>query len=160
MRPQVGMSGGKPSPRNDSVDSAMIAAATSIVAATSTGPRSSVPSGCAHEGVSMRAAKSMSLMATFQTNGPSAMARIIASRMNVLANAILWRRNRRHASSHGENCRAGRCGVITSAEGDTRVEPSIEDVRDEVEQDDEAGEHESHRHDHWGVVGENCADQQ
>src|SRR6266436_4400919 len=39
MRPQVGMSGGKPNPRNDSVDSAMIAAATSMVPATITGPR-------------------------------------------------------------------------------------------------------------------------
>ena len=38
IRPQVGMSGGKPRPRNDSVDSAMIAAATSIVPATITGP--------------------------------------------------------------------------------------------------------------------------
>ena len=38
MRPQVGISGGKPRPRNDSVDSAMIAAATSIVPATITGP--------------------------------------------------------------------------------------------------------------------------
>src|SRR3954465_6349901 len=121
-------------------------------------PRSSVPSGCANVGVCMRAAKSMSLMATFQTNGPNAMARIIASKMNVLANAILWRRKRRHASSHGEKCRAGRCGAITSAEGDARVEPSIEDVRDEVEQDDEAGEHERHRHDHRRVVGEDRAD--
>src|SRR5262249_35789070 len=38
MRPQVGMSGGKPRPRKESVDSAMIAAATSIVPATITGP--------------------------------------------------------------------------------------------------------------------------
>src|SRR5437899_3152031 len=37
-RPQVGMSGGKPRPRNESVDSAMIAAATSMVPATMTGP--------------------------------------------------------------------------------------------------------------------------
>src|SRR6185437_9888375 len=37
-RPQLGMSGGKPRPRNESVDSAMIAAATSMVPATSTGP--------------------------------------------------------------------------------------------------------------------------
>ena len=38
MRPQVGMSDGKPRPRKDSVDSAMMAAATSIVPATITGP--------------------------------------------------------------------------------------------------------------------------
>src|SRR4029453_2140543 len=37
-RPQVGVSGGKPRPRNDSVDSAMMAAATSIVPAMITGP--------------------------------------------------------------------------------------------------------------------------
>jgi len=38
MRPHVGMSGGNPSPRNDSDDSAMIAVATSRVPATITGP--------------------------------------------------------------------------------------------------------------------------
>src|SRR4029079_3160549 len=38
-RPQVGISGGKPNPRNDRVDSWMMAAATSMVAATITGPR-------------------------------------------------------------------------------------------------------------------------
>src|ERR1051325_5522769 len=38
MRPQVGMSGGNPRPRNDSDDSAMMAAATSMVPATITGP--------------------------------------------------------------------------------------------------------------------------
>src|SRR5207247_2014382 len=37
-RPQVGISGGKPRPRNESVDSAMIAAATSSEPATITGP--------------------------------------------------------------------------------------------------------------------------
>src|SRR5262250_1359506 len=36
---QVGMSGGKPSPRKDRVDSARMAAATSRVPATMTGPR-------------------------------------------------------------------------------------------------------------------------
>src|ERR1700730_18481063 len=39
MRPQVGMSGGKPRPRNDRVDSARMAAATSSEPATMTGPR-------------------------------------------------------------------------------------------------------------------------
>src|SRR5437764_1362191 len=123
-------------------------------------PRSSVPRGWAHEGVCMRALKSMSLIATRQRNGPSAIAATIASRMNVLANAILWRRKRSHASSHGEKCRTGRCGAATSAEGDARIEPSIKDGHDEVEQEDEAGEHEGDRHDHRRVVGEDCADQQ
>src|SRR5690349_13476044 len=124
-------------------------------------PRSSVPNGCAHEGVSMRAAKSMSLIATFQMNGPSAIARIIANSTNVLASASRWRRKRRHASSHGENGRVRRWVTSgTLPERDARVEPSIEDVRDEVEQDDEAGEHERDRHDDGCVVGKNRADQQ
>ena len=38
IRPQLGTSGGKPRPRKDSVDSAMIAFATSMVPATITGP--------------------------------------------------------------------------------------------------------------------------
>src|ERR1043166_9573537 len=105
-------------------------------------PRSSVPKGCAQEGVCIRALKSMSLIATFQTKGPSAIAAIIASRMKVLASARRCRRNRRHASRHGEKGRARRCGAATtSAERDARIEPSIEHVRDEVEQDDEAGKH-------------------
>src|SRR4029077_4155520 len=97
----------------------------------------------------------MSLIATFQTKGPSAIAAIIKTRTTALASASRWRRKRRHASSHGEKCRAWRCATAgTLAEGDARVEPSIEDVRDEVEQNDEAGEHEGHRHDDRRVVGE------
>ena len=107
----------------------------------------------------MRAAKSMSLIATRHTNGPNAIATIIVNRMMALAKASRWRRKRRQASSHGENGRTSRGAAATSAEGDARVEPSIEDVRDEVEQDDEAGEHEGDRHDHRRVVGEDRADQ-
>src|ERR1051325_1195106 len=124
-------------------------------------PRSSVPNGCAHEGGCMRAAKSMSLIATRHTNGPKAIARIIASRIMALAKASRWRRNRRQASSHGENGRTLRgCTSGTLPERDARVEPSIEDVRDEVEQDNETGEHEGDRHDHRRVIRENRADQQ
>src|SRR4051794_15855535 len=115
-------------------------------------PRSSVPNGCAHDGGSMRAAKSMSLIATRHTNGPNAIDRIIRSRMIALANASRWRRKRRHASSHGENGRTWRGAAAISAEGDARVEPSIKDVRDEVEQDNEASEHEGDGHDHRRVV--------
>src|SRR3982750_2343006 len=100
-------------------------------------PRSSVPNGCAHDGGCMRAAKSMSLIATCHTNGPNAIARIMAARMMALAKASRWRRKRRQASSHGENGRSLRGAAATSAEGDARIEPSIEDVRDEVEQDHE-----------------------
>src|ERR1043166_2128164 len=122
-------------------------------------PRSSVPKGCRHDGVSMRALKSMSLIATFQTKGPSAIAAIIASRMKVLASASRCRRNRRHASRHGEKGRVRRCGAAaTSAERDARIEPSIKDVRDEVEQDDEAGKHEGHRPDDRLFFGEDGAD--
>src|ERR1700741_4468445 len=111
-------------------------------------PRSSVPNGCAHDGGCIRAAKSMSLIATRHTNGPSAIARIIASRMMALAKASRWRRKGSQASSHGENGRTLRGAAAISAEGDARVEPSIEDVRNEVEQDHEAGEHEGDCHDH------------
>src|SRR5690349_4705689 len=109
----------------------------------------------------MRAAKSMSLIATRHTNGPSPIAKIIMSRMTALAKASRCRRKRRQASTHGEYGRTLR--VVTSGtlpERDARIEPSIEDVRDEVEQDDEAGEHESDRHDDRGIVGEDRADQQ
>src|ERR1041384_7332785 len=104
-------------------------------------PRSSVPNGCAQEGGSIRAAKSMSLIATRHTKGPNAIDKIMISRMMALAKARRWRRKRRQASSHGENGRTLRGATAAiSAEGDARVEPSIEDVRDEVEQDHEAGE--------------------
>src|ERR1043165_3082781 len=123
-------------------------------------PRSSVPNGCAHDGGSMRAAKSMSLIATRQMKGPSAIDRIMVSRMIALAKARRWRRKRRHAASHGEYGRTLRGASATSAERDTRIEPSIKDVRDKVEQDHEAGEHEGDRHDHRRVVGEDRADQE
>src|SRR5882757_2567720 len=110
-------------------------------------PRSSVPNGCCHDGALSRAVKSISLIEAPQNSGAKRIAAIIAKRMNPLANASRWRRNRRHASRHGEKCRAGR-GAARSAERDARIEPSIEDVRDEIEQDDKAGEHESDRHDH------------
>src|ERR1044072_9161612 len=126
-------------------------------------PRSSVPKGCAHDGGCMRAAKSMSLIATRHTNGPNAIARIIAARMMALTNGSRWRQKRRQASSHGETGRTFPGPAATSGtlpERDARIEPSIEDVRDEVEQDHEAGEHEGDRHDHRRIVGEDSADTQ
>ena len=44
--------------------------------------------------------------------------------------------------------------------GDARVEPAIEQVRDQVEEDDEAGEDEGDGHDHGRVVGEHRVDEQ
>src|SRR6266851_4240281 len=101
-------------------------------------PRSSVPKGCANVGGLRRAEKSMSLMATPQKNGANKIAVTITIRMPALNTAMRWRRKRRQASSHGENRRAGRSTTAAnSAECDAGIEPSIEHVRDEIEQHDE-----------------------
>src|SRR3546814_8998426 len=72
-----------------------------------------------------------------------------------------WRRNRRQASMPGETCfRLTTAAGGASAVGDARVEPAIKEVRNQVEDDDQAGEHEGDRHDHGGVVGQNGVDQQ
>ena len=76
-------------------------------------PRSSVPNGCSHEGVLSRAVKSISLIGTLQTNGPSSTAKVSTVRIATLATAMRWRRNFRHASKPGEiaapaGSRAGR----------------------------------------------------
>src|SRR3954447_26451025 len=124
-------------------------------------PRSSVPNGCCHEGPSRRAVKSISLIGTFHRNGPSTMAAMIANKIARLATARRWRRNRLQASRRGEKRRSRLCTVaLTSAVGDTWVEPAIEDIGDQVEEDDETGEHERHRHDEGRVVCEDRADQE
>src|SRR5262245_4374563 len=106
-------------------------------------PRSSVQSGRAHDGPVSRAVKSISLIDTFQAMGTSKMASTITIRMKPLASARRWRRKRRQASSPGEKLRARACaGVPASAVANAWVEPSIEDIGDQVEEDDEAGEHE------------------
>src|SRR5690349_22919633 len=103
----------------------------------------------------------MALMATPQTSGASTIAATITISTPALSTAMRWRRKRRHASSHGENGRAGRSTTAAkSAECDAGIEPSIEHVRDEIEQHDEAGEHEGHRHDHRRIVGKDRADDQ
>ena len=58
--------------------------------------------GWASEGVARRALKSMSLMATVQTSGPTNTSSTIASSSTRLKTAILWRRKRRQASAQGE----------------------------------------------------------
>src|SRR5688500_3891485 len=86
---------------------------------------------------------------------------MITPKMMLLASARRWRRNRRHASSHGENCRALIFGVaVSSAVADAGIEPSIKNICDEIEQDHQNGGDEGHAHHDRRVVGENGADQQ
>src|SRR5690242_2726328 len=107
-------------------------------------PRSSVPNGCAAEGPFRRAVKSISLIGTFQTKGSSSTEPTIAARITTEISASRCRRNRRHASSHGENCRALVLGwAATSAVLDTGIEPSIEKICDKVEHDHQNGGDES-----------------
>src|SRR6202012_4412795 len=105
---------------------------------------SSVPNGCAQLGPCNCAVKSMSLICTRHSNGPNSTARIMADRITELATARRWRRKRRHASVHGVTWRAGglrRAATgAPSAVGDAWVEPAIQQIRDQVEQDDQAGE--------------------
>src|SRR6266403_3319872 len=125
-------------------------------------PRSSVPSGCVQDGLESCALKSMSLIGTCQTSGPKATASIISARIAVLATARRCRRKRRHVSRASEVWRALRPvpATPTLAIGDARIEPAIEDIGDQVEQDDETGEHKGHGHDHRRIIGQNRADQQ
>src|SRR6185503_5159577 len=84
------------------------------------------------------------------------------ARITAPATARRWRRKRRQASAHGEWLRARRFGAAPAplAVRDPGVEPAIEDVGEQVEEDDQAREHEGHRHDHRRVVGEDRADQE
>src|ERR1700692_4142256 len=124
-------------------------------------PRSSVPNGCCHEGAPSRTVKSISLIGTRQTNGPNTTADVSNARITTLATAMRWRRNFRHASKPGEMCRSRpSSGTVTSAIGDAWVKPAIDDISKKVEDDDETGEHERHRHDDRRVVGEDRCDQQ
>src|SRR5688572_7113742 len=89
---------------------------------------------------------------------------MISSRMTVPPTARWWRRKRRPTSAQGEVLRlrlaAGAGAASASAVADAGVEPAIEEVCDQVEEDHEAGEHEGHRHDDRRVVGEDSADEQ
>src|SRR5262245_21128108 len=122
-------------------------------------PRSSVPNGCFSDGEASRAVKSMSLMPTFQNSGPSRTSNTINTSSVRPTEAILWRRKRRLASAHAEVLRRARA-CAGSAVSDTGIEPAIEQVGDQVEQDDEAREHERDRHDHGCVVAQDRIDQQ
>src|SRR5262245_29712376 len=107
----------------------------------------------------------MSLIGTRHHSGPSATVSTIAAKIAVLATARRWRRKRRQDSRPGDTLRrtggpASAAGAPTSAERNAWVEPGIEEVRDEIEQDDEAGEDERHGHDHRRVVGEDRTDEE
>src|SRR6185295_16700128 len=125
-------------------------------------PRSSVPIGWRQDGPFSLAVKSMSLIATGQINGPNRTRKAISPSTTRPAIASLWRRNRRQASAHGELLRARSTGgsAMPSAVGDAGVEPAIEDVGEQVEEDYQAGKHERHRHDYRRVVGEDRGDEQ
>src|SRR5471030_2260012 len=83
--------------------------------------------------------------------------------MAALTTASLWRRKRRHASCVGEK----RCALSlaaaaegASAESNAGVEPAIEHICNEVEEDDETSEHEGDGHHDGRVVGQDRGDQQ
>src|SRR6187431_2946725 len=107
-------------------------------------PRSSVPKGCLALGVLRRAVKSISLIDIFQKSGPRRTSSTIATSTARPNTASLWRRKRRQASAAGETLR--RRGAAAAAArlaiADAGVEPGIEQVGDQVEQDDEDREHE------------------
>src|SRR5438105_15688891 len=116
-------------------------------------PRSSVPNGCAAVGVLRRAVKSMSLICTFQKSGPNATISTIVARTTRPTTARRWRRKRRHASAASETSRrrgGATAAAITDARSaslavaDAGIEPAIEQVGEEVEEDHEAGENERH----------------
>src|ERR1035438_10107105 len=112
-------------------------------------PRSSVPKGCIRVGVLRRDVKSMSLIEIFQSSGPNETISTIASSTRSPATASLCRRNRRHASAAGETLRRREAAT-----------PAIEEIGDQVEDDDEAGEDEGHAHHHGRVVAQNRVDEQ
>src|SRR5215510_1042449 len=136
-------------------------------------PRSSVPSGCAHEGPRSFALKSMSLMGTRYIAGPATTATTMAKSTTAPRAASRWRLKRRNASSQSELAfvtDAAVCDEVTRSVGlmvliglpvrNPGIEPAVQDVGGQVEQHDQAGEYEGDRHDDRRVVGEDGADQQ
>src|SRR5689334_4237693 len=103
----------------------------------------------------------MSLIGTRHSSGPNVTARAMNARMTLLATASLCRRKRRQISPPGD-ARSPRAipSATELAEGDARVEPAIEDVGKQVEENHQAGEHKRHRHNNRRVIGEDRADQQ
>src|SRR5215471_15964519 len=124
-------------------------------------PRSSVPNGWSQDGALRRAVKSISLIGTRQSRGPIKIASASSVSTITLTAARRCRRKRRRASRPGEKRRSLRTGArATSTVGDAWVKPAIDDIGQEVEENDETGEHEGHRHDNRRVVGKDRTDQQ
>src|SRR3990167_10636361 len=84
--------------------------------------------------------------------------------MPALATESRGGRKRRQASPAGVVGRllrgAAAAGAAVSAESDAGVEPAIQDIGNEVEEDDETGEHEGHGHHDRRVVGEHGRNQE
>src|SRR5579883_2224822 len=124
-------------------------------------PRSSVPNGWSQDGGASRAVKSMSLIGTGQSVGPTRIASASSTSTTTLAAASRCRRKRRSASRPGEKRRSRPLGgPAASTEGDAWVKPTIDDIGQQVEENDKAGEHEGDRHDDGRVIGKDRADQE
>src|SRR5450759_1722818 len=121
-------------------------------------PRSSVPNGCRPDGGLRRAVKSISLIGTVHSQGPRTTPRTITSRISAPTSASRWRLKRRQISCASETVRARLAASGGLAERDARVEPAIQDVRQEVEGNHQAGKDEGDGHDDGRVVGEDRAD--
>src|SRR5215470_3786383 len=102
----------------------------------------------------------MSLMATGHKSGPTRIDSASSASTATLIAARRWWENRRHASRHGEKRRLrwAREGAASTI-GDAWVKPAIDDVGQQVEENDETGEHERDRHDDGRVIGKDSADQ-
>src|SRR5215470_19292123 len=102
----------------------------------------------------------MSLIATGHSSGPIRIDSASSASTTTLIAARRCRENRRHASRQGEKRRLrwARVGA-TSTIGDAWVKPAIDDVGQQVEKNDETGEHERYRHDDGRVIGKDRADQ-
>src|SRR5262249_33566749 len=104
---------------------------------------------------------SMSFIATVHTRGPSKIAVTITLSITRLMRASRWRQKRSQASRAAEKGRIRTFSVpLSSIEGNAGIKPAIKDVRDKVENHNEAGEDERYCHDDRSVVGEDRTDQQ
>src|ERR1017187_5796763 len=102
----------------------------------------------------------MSLIESFQTSGPNATISTITASTTRAATASLRRRKRRHGSAHGGTLRRRTGAAAALAVADGGVEPAIEEVGDQVEEDDQAREDKGHGHDHRRVVAQDRVDEQ
>ena len=119
-----------------------------------------MPNGCRHDGGARRALKSIALIGTLHSHGPMATPSTITSRINAPTSASRWRLKRRQMSWASETGFALLASSNGLTEADARVEPAIEDVRQEIEADHQARKDEGDGHDDGRVVREDGADQQ